>query len=177
MCQTFIIRKNHEWARFFVHESPPMTMRDNTQSYSATWCCLSSFGVFGHTWSSMGEPFVDFIQGVSADYLLSKIARKVPDAEKTCAEIRRLVLQARLDDRITKQEAKAAWDDIASAEEEGNHPEVVFHELYWSVAISKVGIEWCDLSTQVWDSQAVRFVELLWPEFVKFVTERPAVPA
>lgn len=44
--------------------------------YAATWACISSFGVYGHHWSHMGEPFEVFVQTVGKDYLLGKIARR-----------------------------------------------------------------------------------------------------
>lgn len=175
MSETIMVRDGSEWARFFYHEAPPLTMRDNSRSYSATWCCVSSFGVFGHCWSSMGQPFAEFIQDIETDYLLRKIGRKVTVSEKAFSEVRRLILQCRREDRITKDEARAAMDDIATIECEGGHPEVALNELYWSVPISRVGIEWCDLTTQDWDTDSVLFAKKLWPLFVQAVQRRVAI--
>lgn len=173
MHHTVLVNDGHgEWGRFFWHESDPRLRRDGSMEYGATWTAYSSFGVFGHYWGSMGEPFAEFIDGIESDYLLSKIARMETNADKTFAEVKRLIRQRRRDGRITKEEARDAIDDVLAIEANGDHAEVACNDLYQSPAISRCRIEWCDLSTREPEQQAVVFVKKLWPLFVKAVREK-----
>ena len=166
---TYDIRDGHgEYAEFFVNEREPVPRSDGLMRYTATWVCYSSFGVFGHHWYDMGEPFAVFVQGVSDDYLLSKIARKVTSAKKTIEGVKRAVLNARRECRVTSDIARDALDSIACISDDAPD-EAVPHLLWESVEISRCDIDWCDLETQVWETQALMFVKKLWPLFVKAV--------
>lgn len=159
--------KHRDWGEFFVAEREPVANESGRIQYTATWTCYSSFGTFGHHWYSMGEPFAKFIQDVDCGYLLSKIARRVTNGDKACDEIARLIREARREKRITAEVARVAMDDVKSIKDEGADGTVTCHRLYESVPISRVQIEWCDLSTQEWERSAVMFAERIWPEFVK----------
>lgn len=166
---TILIRSDGEYGRFFFCEQE-FALEDGSPRHAATWCCVSSFGVYGYHWSHMSRPFSEFVQGVSTDYLLGKISRKVTSAEKTIASVRRAVLESRRNRRCSKDEAREAWDEIAGIEVDG-WDAAVPHMLWESAELSRCRIEWCDLSTQEWDQQAVMFATKLWPLFVKQLAE------
>jgi hypothetical protein len=161
-----------EYGTFFVRESEVVARKDgNGFDASAEWTANTSFGLFGHYWSSMGQPFGEFISDISEDYLLSKIGKKVTDTEQTTKELKRLVLVERRENRITKDEAREALTDIEelACQYDG---EVLCHMLYESRPLDKCNIEWCDLNTQVWDSCSLNFAKRLWPLFVKQFNEQ-----
>lgn len=168
---SIIVRDGMDYGEFFVAEREPQTNESrNYTSYSATWCCYSSYGVYGHHWSSMGSPFAEFIQGMGADYLLSKIGRKEADPDRVLKEVRRLIREARRENRITKDEAAEAYAECRRIEDETTGA-FVLAMLYDSVEISRVGIEWCDMSTTSYDPQCLGFVRRIWPKFVEALKE------
>lgn len=155
----------HDYGEFFVHERKPVVKADGSVRYCATWVCYSSFGVYGHHWYSMGEPFAKFVQGVSQDYLLSKIGKKIVYEGKVRKEISRLICLRRREKRITSEVARDAWDAVRNIYSE-YAGEVFCHMLYDSTELSRVPIEWCDLDSQDYCPQSVQFARLLWPKFV-----------
>lgn len=165
------VRKNGEWGTFFVRESDVLPRDGGGFNVSAEWCCNSSFGVFGHYWSSMGKPFGEFVSKINNDYLLGKIGKQVTDSRKVVRELRRLVIEHRKEQTITKDEAREALDDIEelAAYDDGD---VLCHKLYESGPLSKCHIEWCDIESKTWDCQSLGFVKQLWPEFVRKFCER-----
>lgn len=159
------IRVAGEWAEFFVRESSH-DKPDGTRRHTATWCCHSSFGVFGHHWYDMGQPFAVFIRDTEPDYVLSKIARRVASAEKAIAGVRSSILDSRRGQVVTREAARDAWDAVAAIEAEGHSGEVTCSLLYESSEIDHCEIEWSDLTTMEWDDQAMQFMRKLWPAFV-----------
>ncbi len=161
------VRHKGEWGTFFVREWPVIPREDGKGfNASAEWVCNSTFGVYGHYWSSMGGPFADFIGDISTDYLLSKIGREITDSDKAAKELRRLVLEQRRERSITKDVARDALDDIEAILSDYSG-DAACHEFYQSDALSKCHIEWCDLSCKEWCGQSLGFARTLWPEFVK----------
>lgn len=167
---TITVRDDFEYGEFFVNERS--CIRDNGKiQHSATWVAYSSFGVFGHHWSHMGEPFAEFIRDVDSGYLLGKIAKKETSTRKVVAGVRREITAARKDKSVTKDEAREAMDELneLASEYDGS---VLCHKVYESPEISKCVSDFCDIDTQEWDCQAVGFVKRLWPKFVAALRER-----
>ena len=55
--RTLTVCHDGEWGEFFVSEREPRICKDGTREYTqytVTWCCYSSFGVYGHHWYAMG---------------------------------------------------------------------------------------------------------------------------
>lgn len=163
------VRHRHDYGEFFVRELAPVS-RVNGEGivYAATFCCYSSFGVYGYHWSHMGEPFAEFIAGIKPDYLLSKIAERVFDDETCLKSVRDEVVRMRREQSrgVSKDAAREAWDaiDDIAADYSG---ESLATALYECSELSVIRLEYCDLTCRAWDRQAVAFVERLWPEFVK----------
>lgn len=164
---TIQVRDRGEWGTFFVRESPVLPREGGGVNASAEWTCNSSFGVFGHYWSSMGEPFAEFIKGVDRDYLLGKIAGgRVSDERETIKKIRAEIRSLRKRRQITADQARAAVDSLDSLVSE-HTGEILFHELYMDDAISEIGIELGECVAMRWPDQAEAFAKRLWPLFVE----------
>lgn len=170
------VNSKGEWGEFFVAEREPVTDSTGRTRYAATWTAYTSYGVFGHHWYSMGEPFAEFIRETEPEYVLSKVGRKVTDDAMVYREVRRLIREARREKEITKEQASEAVDAVKKIEDDGPSPEVACHLLYMSPEINCFHIEWCDIRTQDWDHASKRFVEELWPEFVREFAAQSAVP-
>jgi hypothetical protein len=159
------VRVDHEWGTFFVRESD-VVPREGGKGFnaSAEWTANTSFGVFGHYWSSMGQPFGEFIKGVDDYYLLGKIGNQVTDDKLIVAGVKRLVREHRKAKSINAETAREAFDTIVSlASEYGG--EILCHELYQASELSFID-DW-DVESRSYDGQSMGFVKKLWPEFVK----------
>lgn len=166
----YFVRVGHEWTEFFVREFAPAEREGHT-NYAATWACNSSYGVFGHHWSSMGRPFAKFAAEIDEDYLLGKISKTEPDAEVTVASVRRKILTIRRNKDCTKQEAADAWQAVENLDSEYGNNEI-FLKLREDADIGAVldNSDW-DFATTAYPLNAVSFVKKLWPEFVKALQE------
>lgn len=164
-----LIRVDHEWGEFFVREADPITRTRDGKTYtthSATWCCNSSFGVFGHHWSSMGAPFADFIQDVDEHYLLGKISRTEVNADLMMKSVKSEIRSLRKRKAIDATEAREAIDKLKELADECSDGGLG-DAIYRSSEIGSLPIEWTDLSTTDYPVSAKMFVKKLWPEFVK----------
>jgi hypothetical protein len=162
-----------EWGEFFVCEAKPR-LRGGHLQYAASFTALTSYGVFGHFWSHMGEPWVEFASGIDQGYLLGKIGHKTVNDKKIIEGVRRAILHARRQQDASKDEAREAWDELDELRGEYSG-DVLCHEIYHnSMAINKVIGDYAEITTQDWDVSCLKFVELLWPEFVKALQARAA---
>lgn len=166
------VRTGGEWGTFFVRESP-VVKRDDGKGYNAQaeWTANTSFGVFGHYWSSMGQPFGEFISDIASDYLLRKVGRKVTDSEMVAKELQRLVCQYRKERRIEKDIAVDAIDEIKRLMQEYEGDSFCVH-AYESIELSRVPFDWCDISTKSYETGSLMFAKKLWPAFVKQFNEQ-----
>jgi hypothetical protein len=176
MPEVYDIRENGEYGTFFVEAGEGKTS-DGRPRFFATWCCVSSYGVFGHYWSHMGEPFAAFIADIEQDYLLGKICTMVPSAEKGIEAVRSEILQNRRAENISRDVARDAWEAVQEVEDDGLSGEWALKSLFDSDAIQAAEVDWCDISSQDWPNDALQFARKLWPGFVKAVGERAAVAA
>lgn len=164
------IRVGHEYGTFFVHEHPVVESASDRATYAATWCCYSSFGTFGYHWTSMGKPFAAFIAGIRSDYLLCKISTMITDHSKAVNAVL-AAIQALPEGRVKER----AQDEIEELQDEfGGMPEALLHGFYNNAAFGAVGIDWEGIDTKIWEPQAERFAEVLWPAFVQAVLKEGA---
>jgi hypothetical protein len=164
---TLQVRDNHEYGTFFVEESGVVPRKDGKGvQASATWTCYSSFGTFGHHWSSMGSCFSDFIKDVDSHYLLGKISSKHSCARKACDSIREQIKEKLSSGSVTNEQAEAANDAIDDCEAEGSG-DVCIHLLYMNEVLNDISIDYDSVEMEEWDKQAVEFVKRLWPKFVE----------
>lgn len=161
-----VIRHDGEWGEFFFSASGPIALEGGDTRFAATWCCVSSFGVYGHHWGYMGEAFAEFVRDLEEDYLLSKISTRETSGEVACNDVRRQILESRKKRAITKDEARDAMDAVNSVEADGGSGESMCDTLLESSELECVGIDWCGLNCREWNNQALQFVRKLWPMFV-----------
>ncbi len=163
------VRADGEWGTFFVRESDVVKRADHQGfNASAEWTADTSFGVFGHYWSSMGQPFGLFIAGVDEHYLLGKVGHQVIDDKLVISGVKRLVREYRKAKSINAETAREAFEAIDSLAY-GLSGEVLCHELYQASELSFI-CDW-DVETRTYDGQSMGFVKKLWPLFVKQYNE------
>lgn len=164
MITNLIVYDQSDFAEFFVRESFA-TKEDGRPRHSATWCAYSSFGVFGHCWYSMGQPFGEFIADIDEGYLLSKIGREVFDEAKLIESMYHQIdvrVKEKIISRQTAREGKRRIKEIIG--DFGG--EGCCGLLYEDVVISHCKLEWVDLTSRSTDRQAVQFAKRIWPKFV-----------
>jgi hypothetical protein len=168
------VRVGHEYATFFVEESDVVPRPTGGVQASATWTAYSSYGVFGHYWSSMGQPFGEFIKDVDSHYLLGKISHKVLDTRLMVKNVKAAIISRRKSKQITNYVAREALDALETLEAE-HSGDVLCHEVYMCQEISETGIDLCECETQEWDVQALNFVKKMWPAFVEKFNQQQTV--
>ncbi len=162
-----VVRAKGEWADFFWSESTAKR-NDGTPRNSVTWCCVSSFGCYGHYWYDIGgTPFSEFAAKVDACYLLSKISKRVP-----CdAKIKRSIKRAIFTSRATKGQKKDAARAVNEYFEEGLAGDALAYAISNDFSVGECNVDWEEVSGLDWEPEAVRFCEVIWPEFVKHLKE------
>lgn len=161
------VRADGEWAEFYVNKRDPVMDFSGHSRYSASWCCLSSYGVFGHYWHSMGSPFKQFVAKLEEDYLLCKIGRKIASADVTLDSVRRAIKSIRRNENISKDDAREAWGAVDAIADEYYPAEILISKLSEAEEIEKLELDWTEINTMDWESDAVQFVRKLWPAFVE----------
>jgi hypothetical protein len=168
------VRAGGEWGTFFVKEYPivPRQSGGGVQA-AAVFVAHTSRGPFAYRWSDMGESFGEFISNCDHGYILRKIGTKEISTKLAVSNVKREVLEARREKRITAEVAREAIETIdrAAKEMEG---ELLCHELYNASELSFIQ-DWCDISTLDYSHCTKVFMEKLWPEFVKQFNEQAAV--
>jgi len=154
------IRADGQWCDFHARCNLG-AYEDGKPKHSANWVARSSFGIFGHWWEGMGEPFDKFIAGCDPGYVLGKIADKVVSEKKMLSEVKRAIFIGRAS-KDAKSEAVKRLKELAKHYD--GHS--LATAIYEDVAISRCVSEWSDLSTTDWDPSAVNFVKRLWPAIV-----------
>lgn len=167
----YYVRADHEWGEFFVLEHPPGELCGSSK-HAATWACVTSYGTFGCWWSHMGQPFADFIKNMDGDYLLSKISHREFNDKVCLASVREVIADAHSEGSINDDQRDEAYFAVSEIECDYSASSSIANALHDDERFDCVGIEWSDLSTQAWPSDAEQFVKKLWPEFVKAVMER-----
>lgn len=163
------VRVDGEWAEFYVNERKPVKDSSGHLRYSASWCCLSSYGVFGHYWHSMGSPFKQFVADIEEDYLLSKIGQRVPSCDVIWESVLREIKAIRRSRSVTKEAARKAWTAANEILDDDGHfgsPDVFVKYLSEDEDLSNLKIEWTELNSMEWEGDALQFVRKLWPAFV-----------
>lgn len=168
------ILENGEYGEFFVGEREPQPRSDGGMRYSATWCCYSSFGVFGHYWYDMGEPFAEFVSGTDRDYVLSKITQMEFDDETCLDGVRHELSRRRRNKYITAEIAREGWNCIDAIASDASG-EALAYSLYNDSDVAKAVGDFIDIPTRRYPRAAERFMDKLWPLFVKELSERAAV--
>lgn len=154
------IRADGQWCDFHARCNLG-AYEDGRPKHSATWLARSSFGIFGHWWEGMGEPFDKFIAGCDPGYVLGKIGQKVYCERTILTSLNRAIFTG----RATKEEKKAAAQRLKELARE-YRDEPLCDAVYQDPTIGKCIVEWSDLRTMDWEPAAVNFVKRLWPAIV-----------
>lgn len=78
----------------------------------------TSYGTYGYFWSHTGPNPKQFLCDVGMNYAMEKLSGYnlyEPDQDKYETEIKQLIIEARLDGRLEKHEAREVWDELLNA--------------------------------------------------------------
>jgi len=124
-------------------------------------CCavLSDYGNYTHRWSSggfaKGEDIRAFLLTAGDDYLLGKLAQRVPSLEKTAAYIREQIIERRRSGWWEKEEAAEEWERARDLEGQ----EISFED--W-MTLTRFDDAY-EFHCTEYDPQAVAFFKRAWP--------------
>lgn len=188
-------RRGGEWANITLAcwDNPPQPGYTRTSMYCGGEIQIhSSFGSWGHSWSSCAVPFKRFLVGAEFDYVFTKfMGTKLDrfDGEGSAREVLKWIIEDRRHSGISKAEAREAWDafdDVRSMAECGEHD---FGMAMMDVARSldrrhPMHDNFADPcgwpKVTKYDMQAQGFWRQLWPLFIealKAEAEQPALQA
>ena len=146
-----------EWAVFTI---------DNT---SGLMQCHSSFGDWSYAWPHHGrESFKHFILEMERDwhYLLKKVSELVFDFDESIKYWKNHIIELRKDDSCTKEEARAAFDEIVSLDNNGPMDNgACAYILNDSTAISDADPDFWELldGKRLFSQQDMTFAKTIWP--------------
>lgn len=162
------VRDGSDWAVFFYDAQSKL------QGYSGVWAAVSSYGEYGHYWSSIGEPFESFVQNVNRDYLLGKICNGVKEfsvegvSKAVAAELNRRLDAGLLHAPTVNTSLKVV---AALANEVTNRDENFLHHLMedGDPGINSLIEDGFEFGVYEYPFQAQLFADKLWPKFVQAI--------
>lgn len=145
----------------------------------------SSFGSWGNTWSACATPFKQFLLDCEFEYVFTKFMCTkfhVFDGEASFKGLLGIVLRARWEKTIGKDEAREFYSDLDDAQAElecssNDFCNAVFRLMEGrSGRMAKLFAEPWELTATRPDSQAVGFWREIWPEFTAALRAELAEP-
>jgi len=127
------------------------------------FAALSDYGDWSYRWSVLGfaegEDIRKFLLTCDDDYLLRKLGqgRKEYDPEGTLESAKSAIIEARRDDRWTKDEARDEWDSLKTHDELRN--EFDFGMWYSNTKVADAG----ECHQQRYPNQLKAFIKLEMP--------------
>jgi len=175
LAKCFIVRNAGEYGTFYLREG---VKGEGDRRYH--WCeltCNTSFGTVGHYWSSMGGPAAWFLDKINRDYLIGKLwgmQETVFNADKAMRQVRTMILQDRRAGDLSREEARARWNDIAGGADDEFEFHTLVHDNDW---LSETVYGGGSSFGEVPNPQAVGFYRHLWPVFIEQLKADAAAPA
>jgi len=178
--EVYSVRKDYEWAtimlRCWSRPANVGTPHEGTY-YCGEIMIHSSYGSWAYTWTACCEPFKASLLDAEFDYVFTKFMGtklQVWDGEGSVKSLRGRLLDYRKWGDITKDEARALWDEIEANEAELESSSHDFVECAYRIArdidsrgVTRLLSEPWELTDTQPDHQAVGFWRVLWPEFTQ----------
>lgn len=146
-------RNGWDWATFFIAPSGQVTIH-------------SSYGVWGHWWSSIGPSSIEeFLPQCHTDYLIGKFggAEKHFNFRKSIENCRDALTDLYSNADISEKRLKEAIEDIDALESEGFDDATTFsYELAKCRLLGAVAHNYEAIVLEP-DPSLVRFMEIFWP--------------
>lgn len=170
------VRVEHEWAVCVVIEADQKVhIEGDDPHYAATFMAYSSYGTYGHYWSSMGCPFGEFAARTGKDYLLSKLSTSRPDLFQYTTAIRRMIKTNVDSGGVSETEAKRCRKILNREEDRCIDPNTIIYNLCNNMTLVKNIPGFEGISCEFYPHDAINFVDKIWPAFVTAYND-PATP-
>jgi hypothetical protein len=187
-------RRGGEWANITLAcwDNPPQGYTRTSMYYGGEIQIHSSFGSWGHFWSSCAVPFKRFLIGAEFDYVFTKfMGTKLDrfDGEASAREVLKWIIEDRRRNGMSKAEAREAWEAFDDVRSMAECSEYDFGTAMMDVARSldqrhPMHDNFADPcgwpKVTKYDMQAQGFWRQLWPLFIealKAEAEQPALQA
>lgn len=99
----------------------------------------SDYGTYSHNWTHCGGDPKEFLTQMDFDYCMKNLTNYkhyIADPEQYPTEVKKCILESRQAERLTKDDAREAWEDMLCTEhDEGDlyYKELVDHPLFNNV--------------------------------------------
>jgi hypothetical protein len=165
--ERYIVRAGSEWAYVYLDEA------------NGVFTSYSSFGNYAYQWRSIGSATLkEFLSDLDFGYFMGKTRNGYMrfDLDATIDGIKRTIIEQRRECSLTREEARAAWDDLPSVD--ATSADNFFNEFFSSRALMEVyGGDYCDIARERPDGDSRGFWREIWPEFLKQITAAAEVAA
>lgn len=166
-----------------MHKSTKETRRYDVRSEEGRWlgtfivthdglvCCNTDYGSYSYWWHAFGDDIIAFLLQINTGYLLSKVSpRDEYDGDETEKAIKRLIIQARRDGDLSREDAREEWDLIGDTDLERSEGFALW--LRDTRLDSKHGFSdlW-ELARRGVNRQAAMFAERVWPRFCQMLRD------
>lgn len=129
----------------------------------------SDYGSYAYNWFSTGENPKQFLCDINMDYAMEKLSDYKlyePDTDKYSEEIKNSIIESRKDERMTKEEARTAWDDMLGVLDDYPSGDIMYHSLIEHEHFDKVFGDFEALpSARRVKPKHVHFWEKVWTPF------------
>ncbi len=145
---------------------------------SVSVMATSDYGTFDHHWSHCGGEPKSFLCNLDFQYAMKKLTNGklyTPDPEGYEKEIKDSIIDSRKGDGLTRAQARTAWDEMLSIQDEYQKGDLFFHALYEHELFDKVfgDCEGMPSATQP-DPCAVDFWNDVWTPFINELEKEAA---
>lgn len=152
-------RSNRERSLFTLHEQTGLFQAE------------TPYGTYSYTWppAHRRENLFDFLASLDFGYFMGKAYAgdyRELDLAATCGELRKMIIEKRIDSDLDKDNAREAWDRLRALEDEGARDENEFAHA-WNDAMLEGLCSVFDLPFNHRDKFECRhFWDVIWPVLI-----------
>jgi len=153
-----------------------ITLKCGDQSVEVV--ATSDYGTFDFYWSHCGGDPKEFLCKLDFQYAMKKLTSGdlyIPNPDGYENEIKERIIESRKEGRLTKEEAKTAWDEMLLILEEYCSGDLFYNALYNHQLFYKVFGDYDYLpSSTIPNPRAVDFFNEIWKPFTSYLREEKA---
>lgn len=135
----------------------------------------TDFGTFGYYWSHCGMDPKRFLCKINKDYTMGKFRGNelyIPDPDEYHEEVKKHIINSRLEGCLTKDQARSAWEDLLTILEDHVEGDLMYQALMESEHFDSVFGDYENLpdATKM-DPHCESFWKHIWLPFVANLKE------
>jgi len=139
--------------------------------HSAKVMANTENGTYAYNWFHTGNNPVQFLKDLDIYYAMDKLTdykMYEPDYKEFSIDTKKIIIEARLQDYITKEEARHTWDDLIPHIDDFQNRDIIHSQMWNTKHFSKVFGDSDSMPnpTKI-KPQCIQFWNNIWVPFVK----------